>query len=85
MTAPAIRYKLHDLYDQLLTDELRDLLDDAGVLDDLRDLARLTHDDRGLVPTLQHAVTLALHYELEARAGNLDVVPEWGRMQEAAE
>ena len=73
------------LYRQLVEDEVRDLLEEAGVLDTLRDFAKLSGDARGLVPTLQSAVAAALNYEAMVRAGTLDMVPEWVRTQEAAE
>ena len=73
------------LYRQLVEDEVRDPLREAGVLDTLRDFARLSGDTRGLVPTLQSAISAALNYESMVRAGTLDMVPEWVRTQEAAE
>ena len=74
-----------DLWDELVADEVRDLLEDADCLDVLREYARLTDDRRGLVPTLRAALGAAYLYESMVREGTLDTIPEWVRMQEAAE
>lgn len=75
------------LYQQLVEDEIRDLLEEAGALDLLRDYAREmgTRDD--MMATLRGALFDAIEMAriIHGRSAVFAEVPEWVRTQEAAE